>query len=79
MLFRSEVRVVQTTPVDEALREELRTIRRDVHTIKGASAVIGISEIAEYAHKVEDFLDWLFDKAPAIDKSSGIIRRYNSS
>ena len=62
-----EARVVQTTPVDEALREELRTIRRDVHTIKGASAVIGISEIAEYAHKVEDFLDWLFDKAPAID------------
>ena len=45
----------------QAHREEIAAIRRAVHTIKGASAVIGLNEVAAYAHGVEDFLDRLHD------------------
>ena len=48
-------------------REEVRKIRRSVHTIKGASAVIGLSEVSSYAHEVEDFLDWLYEGARRLD------------
>ncbi len=48
-------------------REEIRKIRRAVHTIKGASAVIGINEISSYAHGVEDFLDWMYEGAQQAD------------
>ena len=48
-------------------REEVRKIRRSVHTIKGASAVIGLNEVASYAHGVEDFLDWLYEGARLLD------------
>ncbi|MBM9536452.1 hybrid sensor histidine kinase/response regulator [Desulfobulbus alkaliphilus] len=48
-------------------REEIRTIRRAVHTIKGAAAVIGFNDIASYAHHVEDGLDWLYEQAVHLD------------
>ncbi len=48
-------------------REEIRKIRRAVHTIKGASAVIGLNDIASFAHGVEDFLDWLYERAQRFD------------
>lgn len=59
--------VPATSAITPGLREEIRTIRRCVHTIKGASAVIGLQDIARYAHNVEDFLDWLFEGALVID------------
>ncbi|MDL2274841.1 response regulator [Desulfosarcina sp. OttesenSCG-928-G10] len=46
---------------DAQQKEEVRKVRRAVHTIKGASAVIGLQNIATYAHGVEDFLDWLYE------------------
>ena len=58
-----EERVEGPTAMDADLKEELRSIRRAVHTIKGAAAVIGMEDISGYAHKVEDFLDWLFEEA----------------
>lgn len=65
-LLALEADVQQPIPMDESHREQVRTIRRAVHTIKGASAVIGINDISSYAHKVEDFLDWLFEEAQTI-------------
>lgn len=50
-------------------REEIRKIRRAVHTIKGASAVIGLTEISSYAHGVEDCLDWLYESAQDLEPS----------
>lgn len=46
---------------EEQYDEDLKLIRRLVHTIKGAAAVIGLHTVAEYGHKFEDFLDWLCD------------------
>lgn len=61
-----ESQVEQNSAFNEENREAIRTIRRGVHTIKGASAVIGLDSISGYAHRVEDFLDWLFEKATQI-------------
>lgn len=60
----------ETTAITSEHREDIRTIRRSVHTIKGASAVIGLQDIASYAHGVEDFLDWLFETATSIDPAT---------
>ncbi|MDO5675493.1 MAG: Hpt domain-containing protein [bacterium] len=62
-----ENRVEGPVSMEDQHREEVRTIRRAVHTIKGASAVIGMNDISSYAHKVEDFLDWLFEEAQEIN------------
>ncbi|MDD2463499.1 MAG: Hpt domain-containing protein [Desulfobulbus sp.] len=62
-----EREIHSTTEISAEHREGIRTIRRSIHTIKGASSVIGLQEIASYAHGVEDFLDWLFEDARFID------------
>ena len=62
-----EKKIESEVALTTAHRDEIRRIRRAVHTIKGASAVIGLSEIAAYAHGVEDFLDWLYEGAKTID------------
>ena len=54
----------------QAHREEIAAIRRAVHTIKGASAVIGLNEVAAYAHGVEDFLDRLHDGTRTLDPAA---------
>ena len=50
-------------PISPNLREESRRIRRSVHTLKGAAAVIGFQSFASIAHSLEDLLDWLYEEA----------------
>ncbi len=54
------------TALSAPLRENLHSLRRSVHTLKGAAAVIGIKPVAAWGHDFEDFLDWLHDEAPAL-------------
>ena len=63
-----ERQVVDTVEVTGDLREALRKIRRSVHTIKGASGVIGLTDLAAYAHQVEDVLDWQYETAANIER-----------
>ncbi|MCI5221284.1 MAG: hypothetical protein D3924_01025, partial [Candidatus Electrothrix sp. AR4] len=49
-----------------AERDALHSIRRSVHTLKGAAAVIGIESIAAWGHDFEDFLDWLHDDSSVL-------------
>lgn len=42
----------------EADKEEHKLAARIAHTIKGASGVVGISEIVDLTHKLEDILDY---------------------
>lgn len=53
-------------PMGEGEKERLRQVRRAVHTIKGASGLVGMTGLPAWAHQVEDLLDWLFDEAEAI-------------
>jgi chemosensory pili system protein ChpA (sensor histidine kinase/response regulator) len=58
-----ESQVKETTSICPSLREEIRRIRRSVHTLKGAAAVIGFHDFSTYAHSFEDLLDWLYEEA----------------
>ncbi|WP_417912384.1 Hpt domain-containing protein [Candidatus Electronema sp. TJ] len=57
---------VSEVEISEPLRENLHSLRRSVHTLKGAAAVIGIKPVAAWGHQFEDFLDWLHDESPAL-------------
>jgi chemosensory pili system protein ChpA (sensor histidine kinase/response regulator) len=42
-------------------QEALRSVRRAVHTIKGAGAMVGLEVLSSLAHRMEDLLDALAD------------------
>ncbi|WPD21134.1 MAG: Hpt domain-containing protein [Candidatus Electrothrix scaldis] len=65
-------KLVKLTP---STREELHSLRRSVHTLKGAAAVIGIPQVAAWGHDFEDFLDWLHDEAQQLDPLSLVALR----
>lgn len=48
------VLAVEDDPDDESLH---RQICRELHTLKGASASVGLSDLAAYLHAVEDYID----------------------
>lgn len=58
--------VAVTSIVNSALRETLSSLRRGIHTIKGAAAMTGFDNLATCAHEVEDLLDWLHDSSSDI-------------
>ncbi|WP_300673712.1 response regulator [Desulfoluna sp.] len=58
-----EVRVVCRMDIGADEKEMIRQIRRAVHTIKGASSLVGMTGLPAWAHRVEDLLDWLFEDA----------------
>ncbi len=55
-----------TVTMGQQHRESVRQIRRSVHTIKGAGGLVGLGSLAEWAHHLEDLLDWLFETAVEI-------------
>lgn len=58
-----EERIVALVDFSPELRDELGAMRRAVHTLKGAAAMVGYSQLATSAHSLEDMLDWLHDHA----------------
>ena len=63
-ILESEVR--EPLPVSPDQKEVIRRIRRSVHTLKGAAAVIGLANVSAWGHTMEDFLDWLYEEAREI-------------
>jgi chemosensory pili system protein ChpA (sensor histidine kinase/response regulator) len=61
-----ESEIQEPGPVSDAHKELIRQIRRSVHTLKGAGAVIGLSNLSGFAHSAEDLLDWLYETAEDI-------------
>jgi len=49
-----------------AQQENIRQIRRYVHTLKGAAAVIGFHDCSDWAHCMEDLLDWMYTETQTI-------------
>lgn len=47
--------------LDTEDRAALLTVRRSVHTLKGAASLVGFGELARIAHRMEDLLDLLAD------------------
>lgn len=59
--------ILDKTPVTPAIRESIASIRRAVHTLKGAAAMTGFEQLASCSHSLEDLLDWLHDSARNIE------------
>ncbi len=57
-----EERLVEPGVQTPELREELAAMRRAVHTLKGAAAMVGYEQLAACAHSLEDMLDGLYDQ-----------------
>lgn len=68
-LSKIESQVRQAVALSPDLREEIRRIRRAVHTLKGAAAVIGFQDFSNHAHSLEDLLDWLYEESQGISPS----------
>ncbi len=47
--------------------EALQAVRRAIHTLKGAAAMVGRARCAELAHRMEDLLDELHESGAAVD------------
>lgn len=62
--------VTERTAVTDEFRDKLHSLRRSVHTLKGAAAVIGIEPVAKWGHDFEDFLDNLHDESNTISPAS---------
>lgn len=56
-------RIVEKVVLSADLREVIAAMRRSVHTLKGAAAMVGYEQLATCAHSLEDMLDWLYDQA----------------
>jgi len=54
---------IELTP---ELRNNVGSMRRAVHTLKGAAAMTGFDVLSGCAHSLEDMLDWLNDNAATI-------------
>ncbi|MDM8542065.1 response regulator [Desulfococcaceae bacterium HSG9] len=52
--------------ISPAQHENIREIRRYVHTLKGAAASIGFQDCASWAHHIEDLLDWMYSATQTI-------------
>jgi len=48
--------------------ELIKRISRNVHTIKGSSAMLEFMDVSEIAHQIEDVMEKLKKKFPAVDK-----------
>ena len=59
--------VQRPTAMTPVLKEDLRRIRRAVHTLKGSGAIMGLKEFSRFAHAAEDLLDWLYESAEEIN------------
>jgi len=66
VLIALESQVTDRVKISSSHREHVRQIRRSVHTIKGAAAIMGVTEVSSWAHHLEDLLDWLFEEAREI-------------
>ena len=62
-----EGQIVELVVLSADLRQDLAAMRRAVHTLKGAAAMVGYEQLAACAHSLEDMLDWLYDHATHID------------
>jgi chemosensory pili system protein ChpA (sensor histidine kinase/response regulator) len=54
-------RLLRELEADPAERQRLGQLRRSVHTLKGAAAMVGFGDVGRLAHRMEDLLDRLFE------------------
>lgn len=56
------------TEITDDLKDAIKEVRRSVHTVKGAAGMVKLTEIQQWAHEIEDVLDWFYEEADKIDR-----------
>ena len=54
--INANLEILEKTPNS---REALLEIRRNAHTLKGSAGIVGLKQLSNLAHRVEDLLDYL--------------------
>ncbi len=54
--INTNLKTLENSPND---REALLEIRRNAHTLKGSAGIVGLKNLSQVAHRVEDLLDYL--------------------
>jgi len=62
----------------EPRREAIEKIKRDLHTLKGNSGMMGLGELQAVAHEVEDLIQALDPKNPEVEPSLAGLDRFRS-
>lgn len=68
--------LAERTPA--AREESLQKARRDLHTLKGNSGMMGLKDLQALAHEIEDGVDALDPQAPAIEELLAGLDRFRS-
>ncbi len=61
-----EAQIEAPMDISPSHQEQIREIRRYVHTLKGAAAVIGFQDCSQWAHHMEDLLDYIYAETQTI-------------
>ena len=61
------LKALEKAPSD---REHVQAVRRRVHTLKGASGMVGLTTLSGVAHRMEDLLDQLFEGGAEIPRQT---------
>lgn len=56
--FRRNLELLEK-PLGRKSGEALPEMRRSAHTLKGSAGVVGLKDLSQFAHRVEDLLDYL--------------------
>ena len=68
-----EQQVQTQSEVDGEIEQNLGTMRRAVHTLKGAAGMTGFMELAAFAHQGEDLLDAVFETKGISPEEVGVL------
>jgi chemosensory pili system protein ChpA (sensor histidine kinase/response regulator) len=63
----SKLELLKDRPED---KETLQSVRRTVHTLKGAASAVGLHAVSDLAHRMEDLLDQIYDGWLSIDAAA---------
>ncbi|MFN7960535.1 MAG: Hpt domain-containing protein [Thermoanaerobaculia bacterium] len=72
-LERAAALLRQLATAEKPDREVLQRIRRSIHTVKGAAAMVGAAAVASLSHRMEDLLDRLYDGDQDLDPEAAAL------
>ena len=66
--LRNSARLLAYLDKQPSDKEQLRELRRVIHTLKGAAATVGLNQMAQVSHKMEDLLDHIDEVGSSVSR-----------
>mgnify|MGYP001772890756 CR=1 FL=1 len=68
--FQNISRNIELLKTDKHNKVALSEIRRSFHTLKGSAGIVGLKNMSELAHRIEDLLDYLVQNPEKIEETT---------